>query len=168
MAIDPTILYQQGQSCIGRGAYREAIALLEQAQTGTARATRLNGDIRFSLVMAYEAAGERDQARGLCRELQTHPDSEIRRQATHLLYILEAPQLERKAEWVVQIPDLDHVSESRLRPRGSGHAKPKADKTDYRLTPPDNLASMNTRDNQFLWFGLFIVVILGAGLWLVN
>jgi hypothetical protein len=165
MTTDPATLYQQGQQCFGRGAYREAIALLEEAQGLAARGTRLSGEIRYWLVMAYEASGEIDQARRLCRELQTHPDSEIRRQATDLLYILDAPKLTRSADWVVQIPDLSQVSDQGLRSLSQGTGKPKPKETGYRLTPPDDLSRINTRDNAFLWFGLAIALILGAWLW---
>ncbi len=153
MTTDPATLYQQGQQCFGRGAYREAIALLEEAQILAARGTRLSGEIRYWLVMAYEASGQIDQARRLCRELQTD-----------LLYILDAPKLTRSADWVVQIPDLSQVSDQGLRSISQGTGKPKPKETGYRLTTPDDLSRINTHDNAFLWFGLAIALILGVWL----
>jgi tetratricopeptide (TPR) repeat protein len=92
--------YQEGLRAMESGRYREAVAALESA-----RVNRPNDpQVKLWLVMAYEANQQRELARDLCRELTSHPDPQIRQQSQRVLYILEAPQLRRRAEWLNQIP----------------------------------------------------------------
>jgi tetratricopeptide (TPR) repeat protein len=99
--------YAAGQAAFERGQYRESINWLVQALEGLPNpASPLGGAIQIWLVTAYDAAGQREAALNLCRELQTHNDHDTRQQSRRLLYILEAPKLQSRAEWLTQIPDL--------------------------------------------------------------
>lgn len=92
--------YQEGLRAMESGRYREAVAALESA-----RVNRPNDpQVKLWLVMAYEANQQRELARDLCRELTSHPDPQVRQESQRVLYILEAPQLQRRAEWLNQIP----------------------------------------------------------------
>jgi len=94
--------YQEGLRAMESGRYREAVAALESA-----RIRRPNDpQVKLWLVMAYEANQQRQLARDLCRELTSHPDPQIRQQSQRVLYILEAPQLRRRAEWLNEIPPI--------------------------------------------------------------
>ncbi|WP_338441776.1 tetratricopeptide repeat protein [Synechococcus elongatus IITB4] len=153
-----------GQAAIARGDYRQAIAALEAAAEQAGVATAIGADIRYWLATAYQASGDIEAARSVCRQLANHPLREQRQLAAQLLYILEAPKLARRADWQVEIPDLTSLSDdssARLRQASGSLAKEKKE-TDYRLTPVDDLSRINTRDNRFLGFGLlFLIALLG-------
>ncbi|MEN9208161.1 MAG: tetratricopeptide repeat protein [Gloeomargarita sp. GMQP_bins_120] len=95
-----TDAYRQGLRAMEAGRYREAVAALKQAMDAQPQ----DPHIKLWLAMAYEALQEWGLARDLCRELTTHPDPQIRQQSQQVLYILEAPRLRRRPEWLNQIP----------------------------------------------------------------
>jgi tetratricopeptide (TPR) repeat protein len=99
--------YAQGQNAFERGQYREAIDCFQRALSLTPESSALGGAIQIWLVTAYEAAERREEALTLCRQLRTHANYETRQQAKQLLYILEAPKLQLKPEWLTQIPELN-------------------------------------------------------------
>ncbi|MEN9217293.1 MAG: tetratricopeptide repeat protein [Gloeomargarita sp. HHBFW_bins_162] len=92
--------YQDGVRAMESGRYREAVVALESARELAPH----DPQVKLWLVMAYEANQQGQLARDLCRELTEHPDPRIRQQSQRVLYILEAPQLQRRAEWLNQIP----------------------------------------------------------------
>jgi tetratricopeptide (TPR) repeat protein len=104
--------YIQGQDAFERGQYREAIDYFQRALSLTPESSALGGAIQVWLVTAYEAAERREEALALCRQLRTHADYETRQQAKRLLYILEAPKLQLKPEWLTQIPELNESGRS--------------------------------------------------------
>ncbi|MDG2991623.1 tetratricopeptide repeat protein [Candidatus Synechococcus calcipolaris G9] len=168
----PEELFHQGQQAFERGNYAAAIQCLNQAAALSQGNIKLAGEIKTWLVTAYEAAGNHDAAIALCRQLQTYPDSEIRKQNRRLLAILNAPQLQRRPEWLSQIPDLETVTDTKGvflgdRPSQAAPRKPSAQsKTDLMpLTPenPENPASTFSF-SIFIWGTLGI---LGVGLILV-
>jgi tetratricopeptide (TPR) repeat protein len=99
--------YAQGQIAFERGQYREAIEWFQNALSLTSESSALGGTIQVWLVTAYEAAGRTEEALALCRQLRTHGDYDTRQQGKQLLYILEAPKLQLKSEWLTQIPELN-------------------------------------------------------------
>lgn len=122
--------YGTGQAAFERGLYRESIDCFQKALALVSQSSPLGGAIQIWLVTAYDAAGQRDEALALCRQLQTHGDRETRQQSRRLLYILEAPKLQSRSEWLTQIPDLNAASETNRswvagQPSGKGSSKPK-------------------------------------------
>jgi len=114
--------YQEGLRAMESGRYREAVAALESA-----RVNRPNDpQVKLWLVMAYEANQQRELARDLCRELTSHPDPQVRQESQRVLYILEAPQLQRRAEWLSEIPLMtdESLSGVTLRQRKSNPSLP--------------------------------------------
>jgi tetratricopeptide (TPR) repeat protein len=99
--------YLQGQDAFERGQYRAAIDYFQDALSVTGESSALGGAIQVWLVTAYEAAGRTEEALTLCRQLRTHGDYETRQQGKRLLYILEAPKLQLRPEWLTQIPELN-------------------------------------------------------------
>lgn len=159
------LAYQAGQALFERGQYREAVEYLTQAKDLGSANSRIGGEIQMWLVTAYEAAGQREQALELCRRLNTHPYSETRKQSKRLLYILEAPKLELRPEWLTQIPDLKEVVDrdrAVITPRPA--AKPPAPRR--AIQPPADLSQVET-DNGFLPWLVFgaIALTLGSLLW---
>ncbi|WP_017653465.1 tetratricopeptide repeat protein [Fortiea contorta] len=160
-------IFQTAKIAFENGQYREAVENLETASALVARNSRLGGEIELWLVTAYEASGRTEEAIALCKQLQRHPYSETSTQARRLVYILQAPKLQRPAEWMTQIPDLGALSdnESKIRltikPRNSSEQKKPAE--------PEfiDLSQVNTKDNRFIWLALIVIsFILSYLVWL--
>ena len=154
------------QALFERGRYKQAIARFQAALAEANPMTALGGEVQIWLVNAYTAAGQQHEAVTLCRKLITHPDLETQRQSKRLLYILEAPELERKPEWTTQIPDLANLEEDAQlviaqKPKRPRKRKPKPE------PEPLPLSEVNTGDNQFLWLALILVLVtFGSLVWL--
>jgi tetratricopeptide (TPR) repeat protein len=154
-----------GQATFERGRYPKAIEHFQQALALSNPISGLGGEIQLWLVNAYIAAGDNERGLSLCRKLIRHPDLETQRQSKRLLYILEAPELEMKPEWVTKIPDLSNLGDDNVRrypqtPKRSRKPKPKAEKE------PIDLSQVNTADNQFVWVALgAIALALGGLIW---
>jgi len=159
--------YQAGREAFERGQYRESVEHLEKASALLVRNTRLGGEVQIWLVTAYQAAGRQQEAISLCQQLKRHPHAETNKQARRLLYILEAPQLKRPAEWMTQIPDLATLSDNETKSRFAVNntSKPSEPKKPPQPEPID-LSQVNTRDNRFIWVALLIsAFILGGLIW---
>ena len=158
--------YQAGKQAFECGEYRQSVQHLEKASSLVARNSRLGGEVQIWLVTAYEAAGQRPEAIALCNQLIRHPDTETRKQVRRLRYILEAPKLETRPEWLIEIPDLAALAESDPQDRrGTGAPTPKKPQKRSQTEPID-LSQVNTRDNAFIWIALIaIALILGGLLW---
>lgn len=149
--------YLNGVTAFERGQYREAVQRLEKASALVNRNSGFGGKVLIWLVTAYEAAGQQAEAIALCEQIKKHPDAETSKQGKRLLYIMQAPQLQRPTEWLTQIPDLaaiaDNTSQTRLSSSNLPRAKPKS------LPPqePIDLSQVNTKDNQFIWVSLLAI-----------
>jgi len=161
-----TLNYQAGKDAFERGRYRESIQYLARASALAASNSSLGGEIQIWLVTAYEAAGQSQEAIALCRQLNRHPDAETRKQSRQLLYILEAPKLNLRPEWLNQIPDLSAVSDRDPRDLRGGTATTKCPANPSTSAEPVDLGSVNTQDNQFLWAALVALALtLGGLIW---
>jgi tetratricopeptide (TPR) repeat protein len=161
--------YQAGKAAFERGDYRRSVERLERARSEVELSSRLGGEVQIWLVTAYEATGQRDEAIALCRSLTRHPDLDTRQQGKRLLYILEAPRLQTRTEWLTQIPDLTGLGESTAQDRKGvavSSPRPVAEKPPFTLEPESQDAA-NKQDNRFIWVALgLIVLVLGGLLWL--
>lgn len=164
--------FAAGQATFERGLYRESVQHLEKASALVARNSRLGGEVQMWLVTAYEAAGQRSDAIALCQQVSRHPHYEIRKQGKRLLFILEAPKLSTRPEWLTQIPDLGAISEQDPKDRmggGGGTSRKstgrKSDQPDE-PEPPMNLAQTSPLSDRFLWLAILtIILILGGFAW---
>ncbi|NJM97271.1 MAG: tetratricopeptide repeat protein [Phormidesmis sp. RL_2_1] len=155
-----------GQATFERGRYRHAIAHFKAALSLSNPMGSSGGEIQLWLVNAYIAAGDDAAGLALCRKLILHPDLETKRQSKRLLYILEAPELEMKPEWVTKIPDLSSLEDDRGRQYAQKAKKPRRRKPKPDPEPID-LSEVNTADNQFVWIALIgILLTLGGLAWL--
>jgi tetratricopeptide (TPR) repeat protein len=163
--------YQAGQAAFERGEYRRSVGALEQANAAINPNSALGGEVQSWLVMAYEAVGQREAALSLCRQLTNHPNLKTRKEGRRLLYILEAPQLKIRPEWLTQIPDLTNIGEADPKGRvgaasgGSGSRRPAPKPT--AIAEPVDLSQVNTEDNRFIWVALLgALLIVGGLVWL--
>jgi tetratricopeptide (TPR) repeat protein len=160
--------YVQGKAAFERGQYRRSIEAWEAALNLINPNSILGGEVQIWLTLAYEAKGQRQAARDLCRRVEKHPDRSTRKQAERLLYILEAPQLETRSEWLMQIPDLANVSDenSPLRQSQGGQGgqgkQPPAKK--ILTVSPQEICSGESVDNAFIWVALGAIGLACAGL----
>ena len=65
-------------------------------------------------------------------------------------YIFKAPKLERRKEWMTEIPDLATLSDkSKIRVAASRKKPPVAKQVEE--VEFINLSQVNTQDNRFIW-----------------
>jgi tetratricopeptide (TPR) repeat protein len=151
--------FEAGRAAFERGQYRLSVQLLQEASQQVAFTSRQGGEVQTWLVTAYQAMGKSDEAKNLCRQLTHHPIYSIRTQAKQVLYILEAPQLQRPPEWMSTIPDLEKLPDS----------EPKYQKGQNPYRPaeiPEVTGQVNTQDNRFIWVALgLILLLLGGSVW---
>ena len=157
--------YQTGVRALENGKYRLSITQLESAKQLVAFSSKLGAEVQMLLVTAYQAAGEKKQAIALCQELITHPNLSIQQKAKDVLYIIQAPQLERPPEWMIEIPDLSDGESQKVQYVTNKKTKPLKKVSDE--LPSVDLSQVNTEDNQFVWFALVLAAITIASLiWL--
>ncbi len=161
--------YVSGQAAFERGSYREAVEHFEEAVQLAKATTPLGGEIQTWLVNAYSAVGRQQDAIALCQILTRHPDLETRKQGKNLLYILQAPQLQRPTNWMTQIPDLDDLSADGAKSLGAvGYSTATKSTPRTKLEePPIDPSEINRQDNGFLWAALAgVALVLGGLFWL--
>ncbi|NEQ25985.1 MAG: hypothetical protein F6K28_44430 [Microcoleus sp. SIO2G3] len=117
---------------------------------------------------SYQAAEQQQEAIALCEQLTRHPDLQTRQQAKRLLYILKAPRLKTRPEWLTEIPDLGAIDESAQDNKGAFQASSKPKRSRPQPEPePIDLSQVNTKDNQFIWVALVAIALtIGGLLWL--
>ncbi|MGB8700680.1 MAG: hypothetical protein WCD18_14790 [Thermosynechococcaceae cyanobacterium] len=161
-------VYGMGQTFFERGQYREAIDCFQQTLTLTHEQSTLGGAVQLWLVTAYDAVGQRQAALDLCRQLDTHSDRETRQKSRQLLYILEAPKLQLRSEWLTQIPDLSEP-DGFNRSMQSGQPKPsQKPKPDPPLTvqPFEPIDPKDSRGFLSLAFAASMVALMA--LWWLS
>lgn len=157
--------YQAGKQAFERGQYRESVAFLEKAVSLAGPNTRLGGEMQTWLVTAYQAAGQQTEAIALCEQLGKHPDFKTREQGKRLLYILKAPKLKTRPEWLTQIPDLKELGSegSQLSKRYTPSPRPAPPKPSV-IPEPVDLSQVNTQDNRFIVAALVLIALILGGL----
>ncbi|NEP57656.1 MAG: hypothetical protein F6K31_11630 [Symploca sp. SIO2G7] len=160
------IEYQAGKAAFEGGEYRISVQRLKAATALVNPNSRLGGEVQIWLVTAYNANGQAPEATALCRRLSKHPDLETRKQSKNLLYILEAPQLQRRAEWLTQIPDLAGLSDSDPRTRRGSSNLAIAKRNPQKPLEIETVdpSEINTKDNQFIWVALLAIAVTMIGL----
>lgn len=162
--------YQAGRVAFERGQYRQSVEQLEQAVSQINKDSRLGGEMQIWLVTAYQAAGQHAEAIALGDALTQHPDFKIRKQSKRMVYILKAPQLKTRPEWLTEIPDLSRLDEAEQQQAKGQFAAAKSAAPRRPMPKPEpepiDLSQVNTKDNGFIWLALgAIVLILGGLIW---
>ncbi len=152
-----------GQALFERGRYKRAIAEFKLALALSNPVGARGGEIQIWLVNAYIASGDEATGLALCRKLIVHPDLDTKQQSKRMLYILEAPELEMKPEWVTKIPALGEFDDD-TKIRYAQRAKKKRRSKAKPEPEPIDLSQVNTEDNQFVWIGLAGVILTMLGL----
>ena len=159
--------YLAGQAAFERGEYQQAVHCLEAALANIEPRSALGGEIQMWLVTAYEASGNLSAAIDLCVKLNAHPHLETRQKSKRILYILQAPTLVRREEWITKIPDLKELESYN---GSSGSAAPRSSRSMPRRKlkppPPIDPSEINTSDNGFIAVMLVVSLALLGGLFL--
>ncbi|MGL5941921.1 MAG: outer membrane protein assembly factor BamD [Waterburya sp.] len=158
--------YQAGKQALEKGQYRLSIENLEAAQELIPPNSRRGGEAGIWLVTAYQAANQINEAIALCQDLVNHPDSQTREQAQRILYIINAPKLQRPKEWMSEIPDLTKTDAEGARYLTA--QKPKTQNASEPEYVDLDLSQVETQDNQFVWFALILIILLLGSLVLLN
>lgn len=159
--------YEIGKQAFERGEYRQSVIGFEKAVSLANPNSQLGGEMQIWLVTAYQAAGQLTEAIELCEKLGSHPDLKTRKQGKRLVYILKAPKLKTRPEWLTQIPDLTGLSDA---DGGSStnryvSAGPRtATRPQSRQEEPIDLSQVNAKDNRFVWVALATILLACAGL----
>jgi hypothetical protein len=158
--------YLAGKAAFESGNYRQAVGFLEAAMAEIEPRSKLGGEVQLWLVTAYEACGEMSAAIELCARLTKHPQIDTRQESKRILYILQAPELNRRDEWITKIPDLQDIEENPNGRGGSGSRKSRSVRV--RKMPPSvpiDPSEIETGDNGFIPVMLGLAAITLAGLW---
>ncbi len=163
--------YKAGRQTFERGQYAKSVQHLENARENIDLNSRLGGELQIWLVTTYQATGKIQQATVLCKQLTRHPRLQTRQQAKRILVILEAPVLRTRPEWLTQIPDLGAISENdALEGRGRDIVAQVKSSPPQPKTPQLEVvdpSKVNTKNNQFVWVALILVILTLSGLfWL--
>ena len=155
--------YEKGKDEFERGNYRLSVKHLDIAAGLVDRSSRLGGEILLWLVTAQDAMGNRTEAISLCKQLTKHPTLKTREQARRLVYILEAPKLNTRPEWLVKIPDMTTLEKGQSLIGQVDQVKtPSHPPRNLTIPDPIDPSKVNTQDNQFLWvalLGLSLIVV---------
>jgi hypothetical protein len=161
--------YQSGQIAFERGEYRQSVSYLLAAVAQIQPNSQIGGEVQIWLVTAFEAAGQIQEAKALCQKLSSHPDLDTRQASKRMLYIMQAPELVRRDEWLTKIPDLAHLEAGEgnfaINSQPTLPSSPQPRSIDERY-PPVDLSKVNTQDNNFSSIALILTVITLCGLWL--
>jgi tetratricopeptide (TPR) repeat protein len=156
--------FNQGQAAFDRGQYRQSIGEFEAALKCTTVGSKQGGEAQLWLAMAYQAAGDTDTAKQLCRKLIHHPDIDCRKQSQQVLAILQAPLLARPAEWMTPIPDL--TRQENTQPVNAPLRRPRRPKPEPPPIKFEDTRRMNTRENGFMLAAIAVILaLLGATYW---
>jgi tetratricopeptide (TPR) repeat protein len=167
--VNPDTDYQSGQIAFERGEYRQAVGYFLAAIAQVQPNTKIGGEIQTWLATAYEAAGQISEAKALCQKLSNHPNLDTRQASKQMLYIMQAPELTRRDEWLIKIPDLSHLedAEGNFAVNNTPMLPPKAKERSLdEIYAPVDLSQVNTQDNGFILIALIFTALTLVGLWL--
>lgn len=158
--------YEAGVRAFERGEYRRSVECLEKAVNLAGQLSALGGEAQVWLVSAYQAAGRTPEAIALGERLEKHPNLKVRKQSRRLVYILKAPQLQRRPEWMTQIPDLSKIEAAGSNNQVGGGAAPARRPPRRKSTEPEpiDLTQVNTKENGFVWLALVAIGLTIGGL----
>jgi hypothetical protein len=94
------------RDALERGDYGLVCSLLEPVAERQGPRTAVGAGVRLLLATALMGQGETRRAADCCRAVQDCLDPALRARARDLLYVLEAPALNRPRDWSLTLPEL--------------------------------------------------------------
>jgi Tetratricopeptide repeat len=160
--------FQSGQVAFERGEYRQAVSYFLAAIAQVQPNTKIGGEVQIWLATAFEATGQIAEAKALCQKLSGHPALDTRQASKRMLYIMQAPELVRREEWMIEIPDLSHLEDAEGKtPVNNLPILPlKAkERSIEEIYAPIDLSQVNTKDNGFSSIALILTIATFVSLW---
>jgi tetratricopeptide (TPR) repeat protein len=101
--------FNLGVKLMGRGEYKAAVKAFTQATINApgGMSGRKGGQYAIYLAQALQAANRKQEAIGLLKRCEAHPDGDVRKIADSVLYIMNAPELKLDADQFMQIAPLN-------------------------------------------------------------
>ncbi|MCT0212999.1 DUF3153 domain-containing protein [Synechococcus sp. CS-1327] len=152
MAEDPLL---PARSALERGDYGVCLRLLEPLALAHPASSGFGGSLRLLMVTALLGQGQDAAATACCRSLRVCQDPEIRSQARDLQLILEAPPLQRPANWSLTLPVLNGSDALQGRLRASASVRRSVS---HRPAPPPSPPVGPTRGP--VGFAVVVVTLL--------
>jgi tetratricopeptide (TPR) repeat protein len=162
-------LFELGKQAFDKGLYRQSLDYLIQGEALVSPLSRDGAQVQIWLMTVYQALGKNEEAIAICQKLITHPDFTIRKQAKDLLFILQAPRLNRPKEWMTEIPDLSKVSEEENRSVYETTEKKTIAKSKINSFKEDsNTSQISDKNNNFFSFALSILLLIMVTFFFLN
>lgn len=99
--------FEQGTALFNRGRYARAARFFAAAVAVVGLESRAGGQYQLWFAQALDAAGEKAKAANILDHLGSHEDSDVRKVATEIRYILTAPALELDKSNFLEIPGFE-------------------------------------------------------------
>ncbi len=142
----------RAEAAIARGDYGQSLEILERLSNNTPLTTNEEANIRMLMITAWMGKGEDQKAINSVRLLTKCKDEDIRFQAKQLLSILEAPSLERPANWSINLPPISITSFKDSKP--TSIQRKRSEKVKVNPPPTGPTKALN------IGFSSFVLVIL--------
>ena len=144
----------EAEAALARGDYGQSLALLEPLAASHPLPHAEGARIRMLMVTAWMGQGDERKALATCRLLTRCKDLELRQNAKQLLIVLEAPSLQRPANWSIRLPNLNMTATTAARP---GSAR----RPSLRPAPPPPPATGPTKAPNLGFSILVLLVLIG-------
>ncbi len=119
-----------------RGDYGQCLRLLQPLADQHPPSSPFGGQLRLLMVTAWIGQGDTAAAQACCRSLQASTDAELRLQARDLQMILDAPALQRPANWSLTLPSLGAAEPLEGRLKSASRWTPPRDRPPEPPPPP--------------------------------
>ncbi|GMH39287.1 hypothetical protein BSKO_07185 [Bryopsis sp. KO-2023] len=158
--------FKIGKYAYSKGDYSGAVEALEKTVEECGTLSAVGGEASLWLALAYQAVGREKECIELYKELkERHVNRMIRKKATDLLYIMEAPKLKLTQEERVKVPVMENAE--RWSPRGSFGARPSSSgiKTKKQVKKSledqfwDEYQPPKLVRNRYVWIASFILAV---------
>eukprot|EP00894_Picocystis_sp_ML_P005025 jgi/Pico_ML_1/55542/g1214.t1 len=154
-------VFQLGQNAYERGAYQQSADIFEYALENVTRPNSMvGGEIQLWLALSYDALGRYEDCLSMYKSLEKeHPSKDIKKQASELRFILEAPKLEIGEDERVKIPVMDDANSYTDR-RFSSTKRPAGRRRELTLEERflENYRPPTVVSNRYFWVALFAVL----------
>ena len=113
-------LFDKGVALMSRGEYKSAVTAFTQATAAApgGMIDRKGGQYAIYLAQALQADNRKQEALGLLQRCGAHPDGDVRKISSQVLYIMNAPELKLDASHFVSITPLEDAQDWSTRKRG--------------------------------------------------
>ena len=103
---------ESAEAALDRGDYAQSLTLLDALAKKYPPTNQEGARIGMLMVTALIGQGDNEKAISTCRQITRCKDKQLSESAKQILSILEAPSLDRPANWSIQLPNLELAEET--------------------------------------------------------